>query len=54
MGHENEEVHYKEHKGIVCGQNVVEATTRKVLCTGIWWLSLFQEAKEYCKWCDVY
>ena len=54
MGHENEEFHYGEHKGIVGRQNVAEATTRKVLCARIWWPSLFQEAKEYCKQYDVY
>jgi hypothetical protein len=25
----------------------------KVLHIGLWWPSLFSDAKEYCKWCDV-
>jgi hypothetical protein len=25
----------------------------KVLCTRLWWLSIFVDAKEYCKWCGI-
>jgi hypothetical protein len=45
---------YEAHEGIVGGHNAGKATTCKgSMHMGLWWPSLFADAKDYCKHCDV-
>ena len=45
---------YEAHEGISFRHKTRKERTTKVLNIGLWWLSLFQEAKKCCKHCDVY
>jgi hypothetical protein len=29
-------------------------TTQNIVCTGLWWPTLYKDAKEFCKTCDVF
>jgi hypothetical protein len=40
---------YEVHEGIVGGHNVGKETMQKVMCVGLWWSSIFEESKYYCK-----
>jgi hypothetical protein len=51
--HELEPIMYEAHEGSAGGHNGGKETMHKVLCGGIWWPSLFADAKEYCKHCNV-
>jgi len=51
---EHNMVLYEVHEGTVGGHNIGKETAQKVLSTGLWWPSVFKEAKEYCKHCDVF
>jgi hypothetical protein len=42
------------HEGIAGGNYVGKATAQKVLCTGLWWLTIHRDSKEYYRRCDVF
>lgn len=54
LEHERDPILYEAHEGIGGGHNAGKATMRKVLRVGLWCPSLFVDAKEYCKHCDVF
>ena len=41
------------HGGATGGHYVARATTQKILRTGLWFPTLHQDSKAYCKVCDV-
>ena len=41
------------HAGVVGGQYGGCATTRKVLCVGLWWPTLNGDSTDYAQTCDV-
>lgn len=41
------------HGGVARGHYVGCATTQKILHAGLWWRTLHQESKAYCRACDV-
>jgi hypothetical protein len=53
LEHERPIILEEVHDGIVGGHYAGRATTQKILCTGIWWLTLHKDAKEYCQSCDI-
>jgi hypothetical protein len=54
LEHENYTVLYEEIESIAGEHNVKNVTTQKVIHEGLWWPSLFEDSKEYCKHCDVF
>lgn len=53
MDHERQEMLHESHVGVTGGHYVRKETMQKVLHTGLWWPSLFQDAAQYYKVCDV-
>eukprot|EP00253_Pinus_taeda_P003223 PITA_03223 len=43
----------KAHGGVVGGYYVGCATTQKILHVGLWWPTLHQDSKAYCRACNV-
>ena len=43
----------KVHGGVVGGHYVGRETVEKILRAGLWWPTLHQDSKAYCKACDV-
>ncbi len=41
------------HEGITGGYYAGKETTQKVLKDGLWWPTLYKDAKDYYKACDV-
>lgn len=39
--------------GTARGHYARRVTTEKILCTGLWWPTLHQDSKAYCKACDM-
>lgn len=54
MTHEWDNILWEFHAGVVGGHVGGKATSRKVLQDGLWWPSLFKDAKEYVKGCDIF
>lgn len=53
LDHECEGILWECHVGISGGHVGGKATAWKVLQVGLWWRTLFKDAKEYAKTCDV-
>ncbi|MCO5554789.1 hypothetical protein L7F22_008324 [Adiantum nelumboides] len=51
---EQEFVLEEVHTGIAGGHFALLITARKILQAGLWWPTLFQEAKDYVQKCDAY
>jgi hypothetical protein len=45
---------YEAHEGIARGHNIGKEMMHKVLHAGLWWSSIFADAKEYCKQCNIF
>jgi hypothetical protein len=43
----------ESHEGITGGKYEGKSTALKVLCVGLWWPTVYKEAKEYCDNYDV-
>jgi hypothetical protein len=52
LEHERPRILAKAHEGIVGGHYAGNATMHKVLCTGLWWLTIHIDTKEYWQQCD--
>jgi hypothetical protein len=48
LEHERTTILEEAHNGIVGGHYAGKAMTQNILCTGIWWPTLFKDVKEYC------
>jgi hypothetical protein len=53
LEHERPRILEESQEGIVGGHYVGKNTTKKVLCTGLWWPIIHKDAKEYLHRCDV-
>ena len=53
LDHERPMILTEEHAGIKGGHYSGNPTAQKVLTTGLWWPALHNDAKEFCKTCDV-
>lgn len=42
-----------DHGGTMEGNYVGRGITQKILGAGLWWPTLYQDSKAYCKACDV-
>ena len=41
------------HEGVVGGIYVGKERAQNILCAGLWWPTLYNDAKEFCKIFDV-
>ena len=41
------------HGSTTGGNYAGRATVQKILCVGLWWPTLHQDSKAYCKACDI-
>jgi hypothetical protein len=53
LDHERQDILWEFHSGVVGGHLGEKATTQKVLQEGLWWETLFKDAKSYARSCDV-
>jgi hypothetical protein len=53
LDHERQDILWEFHSRVVGGHVGGKATTHKVLQEGIWWETLFKDAKVYAISCDV-
>jgi hypothetical protein len=53
LDHERQDILWECHSGVIGGHIAGKATTQKVLQAGIWWETLFKDAKVYDRSCDV-
>jgi len=53
MEHERTLILANVHEGLAGGHYAGSATTKKIVCIGLWWHTLHKEAKEYSQSCDV-
>jgi hypothetical protein len=51
--HKRPRVLRKSHEGIAEGHYAGKATAQQLLCTGLWWLTIHKDSKEYFQRCDV-
>jgi hypothetical protein len=54
MEHERSIVLAESHEGIVGGNYARNPTTQKVFHVGLWWPTVYKDAKEYCRTCDAF
>jgi hypothetical protein len=53
LNHERQDILWECHSGVVGGHVGGKATAQKVLQDGLWWATLFKDAKEYARSCDT-
>jgi hypothetical protein len=53
LDHERQDILWECHSGVVGGHVGGKATAQKVLQDGLWWATLFKDAKAYARSCDV-
>jgi hypothetical protein len=53
LDHERPDILWECHSGVVGGHVGGKETTRKILQEGLWWPTMFKDAKEYAWACDV-
>jgi hypothetical protein len=53
LDHETQDILWECHSGVAGGHVGGKATTQKVLQYGLWWATLFKDAKVYTRSCDV-
>ena len=53
LEHEIPRVLSKSHEGIAGGHYIGKDTAQKVLCIGLWWLTVHRDSKDYFQRCDV-
>jgi hypothetical protein len=53
LEHERLMILTEEHDRIAEGHYAGKATTQNILCTGLWWPTLYKDAKEYYQSCDA-
>jgi hypothetical protein len=53
LDHEMKDILWECHSGVAGGHVGGNSTTQKVLQDGIWWETLFKDAKVYSRSCDV-
>jgi hypothetical protein len=53
LEHEITTILEKAHNEIVGGHYTGKAMTQKILCTGLWWPTLFKDTEEYCQSYDI-
>jgi hypothetical protein len=53
LDHERLDILWECHSGVVGGQVGGKETTQKILQVGLWWPTVFKDAKHYAKTCDV-
>jgi hypothetical protein len=49
LEHEKPRIFLEAHEAIVGGNYAGKSTAHKVLCTGLWWLTIHRDAKDYCQ-----
>jgi hypothetical protein len=54
LDHERQDILWECHSGIVGGHIGGKTTTQTFLQVGMWWETLFKDAKEYARSCDVF
>ena len=54
MSHKRRDILWECRSGVVGGYVGGKATTHKVLQDGLWWDTLFEDAKAYSRSCDTY
>jgi hypothetical protein len=53
LNHERQDILWECHNGVAGGHVGGKATAQKVLQAGLWWATLFKDAKEYARSCDT-
>jgi hypothetical protein len=53
LDQERQDILLECHNGVAGGHVGGKATTKKVLQVGLWWDTLFKDAKTYARSCDV-
>jgi transposase InsO family protein len=53
LDHERQDILWECHNGVAGGHVGGKATAQKVLQAGLWWETLFKDAKVYARSCDV-
>jgi hypothetical protein len=53
LEHEGPRILEEAHEGIAGIHYAGKATMQKVLRTGLWWLTVHRDSKDYCQRCDV-
>jgi hypothetical protein len=53
LNHERKDILWECHNGVVGGHVGGKATAQKVLQAGLWWDTLFKDAKAYARSCDT-
>jgi transposase InsO family protein len=53
LDHERQDILWECHSGVAGGHVGGKATAQKVLQDGLWWATLFKDAKVYARSCDV-
>jgi hypothetical protein len=54
LDHERQYILWECHSGVAGDHVGGKAITQKVLQDGLWWATLFKDAKEYVRSCDFY
>jgi hypothetical protein len=53
LDHERQDILWECHSGVAGGHVGGKATAQKFLQDGLWWATLFKDAKSYARSCDV-
>jgi hypothetical protein len=53
LNHERQDILWECHSGVAGGHVGGKATAQKVLQVGLWWDTLFKDAKEYARSCEI-
>jgi hypothetical protein len=53
LEHEMPRILEEAHEGIDGGHYAGKYTMHKVLRTGLWWLTIHRDEKDYCQRCDL-
>jgi hypothetical protein len=54
LDHERQDISWDFHNGVAGGHVGGKAIAQKVLEAGLWWATLFKDAKAYARSCDVF
>ena len=52
--HEHPIILERTHEGIVGGHYAGKTTAQNILFVGLWWPTIYKDAKKYCQICDVF